>query len=103
MTGAQRYLGHFLSVSVSKLLGKAEGFDGLPGNGSVFSDPSGREGAYGWSVGFSTSTSFSVSAAYTYYPYVFELVPENIARGIGQREVLEFARYALGVGVHDWR
>jgi hypothetical protein len=97
------YLGNFLSVSVSKLIGKDEAFSGLPANGSVFSDPSSSAGAYGWSVGVGTSTSFSLSAACTYYPHVFAFVPEDIGRKISPSEILDFARYALGVGSIDWQ
>jgi RHS repeat-associated protein len=101
--GANNYLGHFLSVAVSKLIGRLEGFGGLPANGAVFSDPSGGAGSFGWSVGLSSSTSLSLSAGYSYYPTVFEFVPENIGRRISQSEVLQFAKYALSPGMLDWR
>ncbi len=95
------YLGSFISASVNKLAGKMEGFGGLPYNAAIFSDPSGSKGAYGWSVGFGTSSSFSLAASYTYYPTVYRVIPENIARQLSESEALDFARYALGMS--EWR
>lgn len=56
--------------------------------------------AYGYANGATTIQTFSWSA---YYLPLFRFIPEDVRQAISQSEVLDIAKYALGVGRHDWR